>query len=116
VLNWSQWRASGFPQPSRGILNAHSFVYARAAYLTTNRFYNFRKTLHSGILISLERRTCHRARLDRTHCRPQRLDENAAAAALQLSSSTLQALEEIFPLGAVAGERTVLELLPRLGI
>jgi aryl-alcohol dehydrogenase-like predicted oxidoreductase len=48
--------------------------------------------------------------------KPQRLEENAAAAALQISSSTLQALEEIFPVGAVAGERTVPELLPRLGI
>jgi diketogulonate reductase-like aldo/keto reductase len=48
--------------------------------------------------------------------KPQRLEENAAAASLQLSSSTLQALEEIFPLGAVAGERTVPELLPRLGL
>ena len=48
--------------------------------------------------------------------KPQRLEENAAAASLQLSAATLQALEEMFPIGVAAGARTVLDLLPRLGL
>jgi aryl-alcohol dehydrogenase-like predicted oxidoreductase len=48
--------------------------------------------------------------------KPQRLEENAAAASLWISASTLQALEETFPVGAVVGARTVPELLPRLGL
>ena len=48
--------------------------------------------------------------------KPQRLEENAAAVSLQPGPSTLRALEDIFPAGAVAGARTVLELLPRLGL
>ena len=48
--------------------------------------------------------------------KPQRLEENAAAVSLQTGPSTLRALEDIFPVGAVAGARTVLELLPRLGL
>ncbi len=48
--------------------------------------------------------------------KPQRLEENAAAASLRISAATLQALDEAFPVGAVAGARTVLELMPRLGL
>jgi len=48
--------------------------------------------------------------------KPQRLEENAAAAALEPSAATLQALEEAFPVGAAAGDRTVPELMPRLGL
>jgi aryl-alcohol dehydrogenase-like predicted oxidoreductase len=48
--------------------------------------------------------------------RRKRLEGNAAAAALRPSSSTLQELERIFPRGAAQGERTVLDLLPRLGL
>ncbi len=48
--------------------------------------------------------------------KPQRLEENAAAVSLRISSETLQALEEAFPIGAVVGARTVPELLPRLGL
>jgi len=48
--------------------------------------------------------------------KPQRLAENAAAAALAPSAATLQALDEAFPVGAAAGARTVPELLPRLGL
>lgn len=45
-----------------------------------------------------------------------RLEENAAAAALQISPRTIAVLDELFPPGAAVGERTVLALLPRLGI
>jgi aryl-alcohol dehydrogenase-like predicted oxidoreductase len=48
--------------------------------------------------------------------KPQRLEENAAAASLQISAATLWALEQAFPIGAVVGARTVPELLPRLGL
>ena len=48
--------------------------------------------------------------------KPQRLTENAAAAALRPSEATLDALDEAFPIGAAAGARTVPELLPRLGL
>jgi len=48
--------------------------------------------------------------------KPERLEENAAAVSLRISSSTLAALDEAFPIGAVAGARTVLELMPRLGL
>jgi aryl-alcohol dehydrogenase-like predicted oxidoreductase len=48
--------------------------------------------------------------------KPQRLTENAAAASLYPSTATLQALDETFPMGIVAGARTVPELLPRLGL
>jgi aryl-alcohol dehydrogenase-like predicted oxidoreductase len=48
--------------------------------------------------------------------KPQRLTENAAAASLHPSAATLRALDEIFPMGIVAGARTVPELLPRLGL
>ena len=46
----------------------------------------------------------------------QRLEENATAVSLTISPTTLGALEETFPVGAVVGARTVLELLPRLGL
>jgi len=46
----------------------------------------------------------------------QRLEENAAAAALQISTTTLAALDALFPPGAAVGARTVLTLLPRLGL
>ena len=45
-----------------------------------------------------------------------RLEENAAAAALQISQRTIAALDELFAPGAAVGERTVLALLPRLGL
>ena len=48
--------------------------------------------------------------------KPYRLEENAAAATLRISAPTLAALDETFPVGAAAGVRTVLELLPRLGL
>jgi aryl-alcohol dehydrogenase-like predicted oxidoreductase len=48
--------------------------------------------------------------------KPERLAENAAAASLQPSSATLDALDEAFPIGAAAGARTLPELLPRLGL
>ena len=48
--------------------------------------------------------------------KPQRLEENATAVSLTISPTTLGALEETFPVGAVVGARTVLELLPRLGL
>ena len=48
--------------------------------------------------------------------KPERLEENAEAAALQVSPATLAALDEAFPVGAAAGVRTVPELLPRLGL
>ena len=48
--------------------------------------------------------------------KPQRLEENATAVSLTISPTTLGALEETFPMGAVVGARTVLELLPRLGL
>ncbi len=48
--------------------------------------------------------------------RKGRLEENAAAAALQISPRTIAALDELFPPGAAVGERTVLALLPRLGL
>jgi diketogulonate reductase-like aldo/keto reductase len=46
--------------------------------------------------------------------KPQRLEENAVSVSLRLSNSTFQALDKIFSVGAVAGARTVLELLPDL--
>ena len=48
--------------------------------------------------------------------KPQRLEENVAAASLRISEATLLTLEETFPIGAVAGARTALDLLPRLGL
>ena len=48
--------------------------------------------------------------------KPQRLEENAAAVSMRICAPTLQALDETFPAGAVTGARTVLELLPRLGL
>jgi aryl-alcohol dehydrogenase-like predicted oxidoreductase len=48
--------------------------------------------------------------------KPQRLEENAAAASIRISTATLQALEKAFPVGAAVGARTVLELMPRLGL
>ncbi len=45
-----------------------------------------------------------------------RLEENAAATALQISPRTIAALDELFAPGAAVGERTVLALLPRLGL
>ncbi|MFI4986121.1 MAG: aldo/keto reductase [Alphaproteobacteria bacterium] len=48
--------------------------------------------------------------------RRHRLEENAAAAALQLSASTLKALEKTFLPGAAVGDRTVPALMPRLGL
>jgi aryl-alcohol dehydrogenase-like predicted oxidoreductase len=48
--------------------------------------------------------------------RKKRLEENAAAAALRLSSASLQELEHIFTRGVAQGARTVLNLLPRLGL
>jgi predicted component of type VI protein secretion system len=48
--------------------------------------------------------------------KPQRLEENAAAASIRISTATLQALEKAFPVGAAMGARTVLELMPRLGL
>jgi aryl-alcohol dehydrogenase-like predicted oxidoreductase len=48
--------------------------------------------------------------------KPQRLEENAAAAALRPSAATLAALDEAFPIGVAAGARTLPELMPRLGL
>jgi aryl-alcohol dehydrogenase-like predicted oxidoreductase len=48
--------------------------------------------------------------------KPERLEENAAATSLRPSAATLAALDNIFPLGAAAGARTLPELLPRLGL
>jgi aryl-alcohol dehydrogenase-like predicted oxidoreductase len=48
--------------------------------------------------------------------KPHRLQENTGATSLRLSRKTLNALEEAFPIGAAAGERTLPELLPRLGL
>jgi aryl-alcohol dehydrogenase-like predicted oxidoreductase len=48
--------------------------------------------------------------------KPERLEENAAVASVHISKATLQALEELFPAGAVAGARTLPALLSRLGI
>jgi aryl-alcohol dehydrogenase-like predicted oxidoreductase len=45
-----------------------------------------------------------------------RLEENAMAADLHLSPDILQQLEALFAPGAARGERTVLSLLPRLGL
>jgi aryl-alcohol dehydrogenase-like predicted oxidoreductase len=47
---------------------------------------------------------------------PDRLAENAAAASLTISDSTLRELERVFPPGAVVGDRTVPVLMPRLGL
>jgi aryl-alcohol dehydrogenase-like predicted oxidoreductase len=48
--------------------------------------------------------------------KPQRLEEDAAAADLRISAETLVALDDAFPPGAAAGVRTMPELLPRLGL
>ncbi len=45
-----------------------------------------------------------------------RLEENAAAVDLRPSTATLQALDRLFVPGVARGERTVRNLLPRLGI
>jgi aryl-alcohol dehydrogenase-like predicted oxidoreductase len=47
---------------------------------------------------------------------PDRLADYAGAAALTISPATLQALERVFPPGAVVGDRTVSVLMPRLGL
>jgi len=48
--------------------------------------------------------------------RKRRLEENAAAASLEVSSATLTALDRLFAPGSAVGERTVPTLLPRLGL
>lgn len=48
--------------------------------------------------------------------RRARLEENAAAADLEISAATLQTLDELFPPGVACGVRTVPSLLPRLGL
>ena len=48
--------------------------------------------------------------------RKKRLEENAEAASLEVSSATLSALDRLFAPGSAVGERTVLALLPRLGL
>jgi aryl-alcohol dehydrogenase-like predicted oxidoreductase len=45
-----------------------------------------------------------------------RLEENAAATGLRVSAATLQRLERLFAPGVARGERTVRNLLPRLGL
>jgi aryl-alcohol dehydrogenase-like predicted oxidoreductase len=48
--------------------------------------------------------------------RIEKLEENVAAVGMKISPQTLAALDAAFPPGIVHGERTVKNLLPRLGI
>jgi aryl-alcohol dehydrogenase-like predicted oxidoreductase len=48
--------------------------------------------------------------------RVEKLEENVAAVGMTISPQTLAALDAAFPPGVVRGERTVKNLLPRLGI